>query len=118
MAQLIRQRITEAILTPAFDNSDTGAGDKIKNNDGKTFLFLKNPGASQATITVAVQGASRDVPGYGPMTKASLVIVLEAGEEKMAGPFPSSAWSDSSGDLNLSYSGAGAADVDVAALTI
>ena len=118
MAVLTREKITESILEPSFNNADTGSGDKIKNNDGKTFLLIKNPGASSATVTVAAQGTSIDVPGYGPMVKANLAVPVNAGEEKLVGPFPASAWSDSNGDLNLSYSGAGASDIDVAPLEI
>lgn len=118
MAQLVRQKITEAIITPTVNNADTGAGDKVKNIDGKTFLLLENPGASAATATITAQVTSRDVPGFGPLTKASLAVPVNAGETKMVGPFPASSWTDTNGDLNISYSGAGAADIDISPLEI
>ena len=118
MAQLTREKITEGILEPTFNDADTGAGDKIKNTDGKTFLLLENPGASAAICTVTAQRTTKEDPAYGPLTKADLAVPVNAGETKLVGPFPSVAWSDSSGDLNLVYSGVGAADINVAPLTI
>ena len=79
-------------------------------------LYLDNPGASQAIVTVTVQDASFDVPGYGSVEQTSKVITLEAGESFVAGPYTPSVWNNSSAQVDIQYSGAGAADVDVGAL--
>jgi len=118
MALLPRQKITETIVTPTFNNADTGSGDTVSNKDGKTFLYFKNPGASSATATITAVGTSKEVAGYGPLTKVDLAVSVNAGEEKVVGPFPNSAWNDSSGILDIQYSGAGAADIDVAVFSI
>lgn len=118
MAQLARQKITEGIVAPTANDADTGAGDKVTNHDGKTFLLLQNPGASAATATITAQATSVDVPGLGPMVKADLVVDVNSGEDKLVGPFPATAWNDSGGDINIAYAGAGAADINVSPLVI
>lgn len=118
LADLARLKITEGIITPAAIDVDDAGGDKIKNVDGKTFLLLENPGGDVAAVTITAQQTVRTTPGFGPMTKADLVINVNAGETKMVGPFPSAPWNDSAGDLVLTYSGAGAADINVSPLFI
>lgn len=118
MATIAVQAISETPLEATYGNADTENGDKCANKDGKVLLHLKNGGANEATVTVAAQRTSKEVPGYGPMTKSDLEITIPAGEERFVGPFPAGAWSDSSGNLNWSYGGDGAADVDVACLRI
>jgi len=107
---------TDAIITKA--NSDVGGGDLVPNAGGDVFLVLDNPGASTATVTITVQNATHNVPGKGPLIKASIVVTLLTTEEKTVGPFNSRVWNNSSAQLVLSYGGAGAADVDVAALKL
>jgi hypothetical protein len=112
------QKISETAAAKTYSDADDSNGNKIANPNGDVFLHLKNPGENSATVTIAAQGTSHDVPGYGPMTKADLSISLAASEEKFVGPFSKSAWNDSSGDINVTYSGTGASDVDVAALAL
>lgn len=97
-------------------DADTGSGDVIPNLNGDVLLYLDNPGASQAIVTVTVQDASFDVPGYGTVEQTSKVITLEAGESFVAGPYTTNVWNNSSNQVDIQYSGAGAADVDVGAL--
>ncbi len=117
-AALTIQEVSETVADISKANADTGSGDTIVNKDGRIFIVFDNPGASQAIATITAQSTERVVSGYGPMTKADLVVTMEAGEEKIVGPFSSTAWSDSSGLINIAYSGAGAADIDVAALKL
>ena len=116
MATISRQTVNEDGTEATYSNADTSNGDKITNTDGKTILHFKNPGASSASVVVAAQQTSKYVPGYGTMSITDSTYSLDAGEEVFAGPFPLDAFNDSDGNLNVSYSGAGAADVDVAAL--
>lgn len=117
MGQLIRQKVSETPVAQSFVNADTGAGDKVNNPDGLTFLVFKNLGASDAVATITAQKTSKDVVGFGPMTKANLVISMPAtNDERIVGPFPQSAWNDGNGDINIAYSGSNPADIDVVAL--
>lgn len=118
MSTISVQKVSETPLEATYSNADTVNGDKCVNKSGDVFLHLKNGGASEADVTVAAQVSSKDIPGYGPMSKSNLVVNIPAGEERFIGPFPSSAWSDSDGFLNWDYSGVGEADVDVAALRL
>lgn len=117
MATLSRQTIDEDGVTVIYANAG-GSGDVVTNTDGKTFLHLKNPGASTATVTITAQNTSKEVAGWGTLTKSDVVITLTTGTEQFAGPFAIDAFNNSSGQIALTYGGAGAADVDVAALIL
>lgn len=118
MAQLSIQKIVESGLQHTFANADTANGDKFKNLSGKVFLALKNTGASSATVTINAIPTTKNDPELGLLTKSDPAISLGAGEEKLVGPFKKGAFNDSSADVSIEYSGAGAADVDVAALEL
>ena len=117
-ATLSRETLTDtAALEPTYANSGV-AGDVVTNTDGKTLLHVKNPGASTATVTVTPQVATTTKPGFGTVTRASVAASLAAGEQAFLGPFPVSAFNNSSGQIAITYGGAGATDVDVAAIKL
>jgi hypothetical protein len=118
MAQLSIQTVTESGILHTFANADTGAGDKFKNFTGKVFLLLKNTGGSSATATINAIPTSKNDPELGLLSKADVAVALAAGEEKIVGPFKKGAFNDSAGDVSIAYTGAGAADVDVAAFLL
>lgn len=117
-ATLSRQNIgaAAAALEPSYANAG-GAGDLVPNSDNRTVLLVKNPGAGAATVTVAAQVTSATIAGLGVVTIPDVVATLAAGEAAVIGPLPSS-YNTSAGMLSLSYGGASAADVDVAALKL
>ena len=115
MATLTVQTLDEAELDPTLDNADTGSGDLFAN-DGNTFCLLENPGASAATATFAKVVTNTKKPGIGKVTKSDLVVNIGAGEQRLVGPFPKAGYNNGSGQVAVSYGGAGAADVDIAAI--
>lgn len=116
MAQLTVQTVSEDGLAETYANADTGSGDKVTNKNGDVILRFKNPGASSATATISAQNTTKKVGSWGNLTRSDIAVALAAGEEKTVGPFGTGAFNDANGDLNIAYSGAGSADIDVAAL--
>lgn len=115
--------VTEISETPIllpYENADNSNGNSFSNRSGDVFLSLLLPtgSAGSATVTVTAQTTSTEVPGFGVLTKADLVVALSVGEEKIVGPFPSQSWNDNSGNVILAITGTGASDVDFAALRI
>lgn len=111
-------RLTETSVLLPYENSDDVNGNSASNRTGDVFLAISLPSgaAGTATVTITAQNTSKEVVGYGVLTKADNVISMGLGEEKVVGPFPPRSWNDSSGNLIISYTGTGAADVDIAAL--
>ena len=83
-----------------------GGGDQFANpNDARTFLEVINGGAGAITVTITAQTASFNVPGRGTLTKANGGGSVAAGATKLFGPFAADAFNDSSGNVQVSYSG-------------
>lgn len=118
-AALTRQVISDAVagVEPTYAARGV-SGDTCTNTDGKSLIHAKNPGASAATVTITAQSASTNVPGYGLVSRANIVLALAAGEQGFAGPFPLNAFNNSSGAIAISYGGAGEADVTIACLQL
>lgn len=111
------QTTSEAPLDlTTLTNSDPVNGMRATNENGDVFFFVDNPDASSAVITFTAQIATKEVPGYGPLTKSNLSVTLAGGESKMVGPFPARAWNDASGDILISFSGDASDDLDLAAI--
>ena len=115
-ATLSVQSISYGGTQVTYANADTGSGDVVSNIGQDVLVLLTNPGASSADVTITAQDTSFVVPGYGPVEQTDKVISLAAGETWMGGPFPASVWNNSSNQLELTYAGTGATDVDVAIL--
>lgn len=97
----------------SMTNADTVNGNKFEN-DGKTMLDLHNNGSTgSATVTIET-GATA-----GGNAIADRTVTLTTGQRKRVGPFPPKYYNVESGTdagcVRLTYSGAGAADVDVEA---
>jgi hypothetical protein len=100
--------VSETAAALADNAADTGNGNRVFNGACDTVLLLRNTHASNSsTVTVAAQATSVFVQGYGLMTKANNAVTLAAGAVKHLGPFPCATWNDSSGYLQLTYSGTG-----------
>ena len=117
MATVSVNTITESIVTVTTANADVANGDVFTNHGGDLCLLLKNPGSDAATVTIAAQETSKEVPGYGPMTKSDIVVSLSAGQEKVVGPLRRP-FNNASGNEAVAYSGDGASDVDVFAFRV
>lgn len=119
MAALTVRTVSETDIDVAvgagLEDADSGAGDTAANPNGDVMLYMENPGASSATVTVTAQNTPKNISGHGPLTKANLAITMAAGAKRMVGPLNDQMWNDGSGNVNISYSGAGAADVDIMA---
>lgn len=97
MAELTVQQIDRDGTTPSFSNA-AGGGDTF-DNDGKTYLHVKNGGAGSITVTInsqkqCDQGFDHD-----------LTVNINAGAEALIGPFPPDRFNDDNGEVNVSYSG-------------
>lgn len=97
MATLTPQSVARTGLTPTFAAADV-AGDEFVN-DGNTLLHVKNGDAASKTVTVASQVSS---PPVGTAA-TDLAITIPAGEERMIGPLPKSAFDDANGKVQVTY---------------
>lgn len=116
MAALTVQDISGSGLEPAY-SAAAGGGDTIAD-DGteRTFLHVQNGGGSEITVTVTAQSSSLHVDGYGTLTRSNLSVAVPASEDRMIGPFPATAFKNSSGNVAVGYSDV--TSVTVAALRL
>jgi hypothetical protein len=96
MAQLTVQKIALIGITPVFNVAAVG-GDTFINN-GRTFLHVKNGGASSITVTID----SKVLSNYG--TDVDIVITIPAGSEKIFGMFDQVRFGSNLGIANIAYS--------------
>src|SRR3972149_5289353 len=96
MAQLTVQKIALTGITPTY-NVAAVAGDTFINN-GKTFLHVKNGGASPITVTID----SKVLSNYG--TDVDIVVSIPATSEKIIGLFDAVRFDDAFGIANITYS--------------
>lgn len=95
MATLSAQTISRSGLTPSYASAESG-GDEFANT-GTEFIHIKNGDGSSHTVTIVT---SATVDGLAVEDRA---VAVPAGEERMIGPFPTSSYNDSSGNVALSY---------------
>lgn len=97
MAQLTIQTIATTGLNPTY-SAAAGGGDAFLN-DGATYLHVKNGGGS--SINVTVNSVSACDQGFDH----DLVVAVPNAGERIIGPFPTGRWNDTSGNVNVTYSG-------------
>ncbi|OXE37550.1 MAG: hypothetical protein CGW95_01140 [Phenylobacterium zucineum] len=115
MAALTVQSIVQAGLTPAYAAASAG-GDTFQNtNDETTFLHVKC-GATGATVTINPFITSLKATGIGQVTVAAISVIIAASSERMIGPFPQYVFTDTGGNVNVTYSQV--ATVTVAAIRV
>lgn len=106
MAQLTLNLHAFAGLDPTFVAAAAG-GDSFPNaNDERTYIRVKNGGASSITATVApASPTSVKQQGVtpGPVSLPSYSVSVPASDERTLGPFPA-AYTDANGNVNVSYS--------------
>lgn len=103
MATLTVQEIVEAGLEASYDAA-TGGGDEFVNN-GVEMIHIKNESGGDITVTVTAQVTSSNKGGFGLLTKSDSVVVVTAAEERFIGPFPITAFNDTNGKAQITYSG-------------
>ncbi len=109
------QTMSETPLEATYANADTVNGNSAANPEGDLFIHAKNPGGSSATVTISAQKTSKKIPGYGSLTKSDITCSLATTEECFVGPLNTEFW-NSSGAVQITYGGAGSADVDIVAI--
>jgi hypothetical protein len=87
MATLSVQSIVEAGLNATYANAAVDGDTFANNQDLDIFIHVKNGDASSKTVTIAPEIASKSVPGFGTMTKATISVAIPAGENRFIGPF-------------------------------
>ena len=93
-----------------------GGGDVVPN-DGKTVLVFWNDDSSLAIVTVTAQDTTATAPGFGAVTKADAVQAVETATLDVLGPFPTTAFNNSSGQIVITY-GDSADSLTVAAVRV
>lgn len=110
MADLTVQSMTIDGVSPTYGAAAAG-GDTF-DNDGSTFLHVKNGGGSGVTVTLQSQVSS---PPPGTVAADKQITVAASGEQ-MIGPVNKAAFNDASGKVNVTYSGV--TSVTVAAIKL
>lgn len=103
MATLTRQKLLTAGLLGTYSSAAAG-GDVVTNSDGKTFLHVKNGSGASINVTITAQQTSTEVNHYGTLTVSNVVVAVGAGAEKFIGPFPQTAYNNSSDQIAITYS--------------
>lgn len=116
MAALSIQPILVTGLAASYAAA-TGGGDTMAHSSSaRRVLHVKNAGVGSINVTITKQISTVRVPGVASaLAVADLVVAVANGAEKFIGPF-SDAYGDSSGNVNISYSGV--SSVTVAALEL
>ena len=92
MADLTTQNITESGLDATYATADA-AGDTITNDTTeRTFVHVKNGSASEMTVTVTPEVTTKEVSGFGELTKSGISVAIGASGEQFIGPFPYEAY--------------------------
>lgn len=87
---------------------DTANGNSFANTNGNVFVYLKNTHATNSqSFVITAQTTSVTKDGYGVLTKASTTVAVPALSDAVAGPFPTSAYNDASGLVQVTFSGTG-----------
>ena len=91
MAILAVQQIVDSGLAPAY-SAAAGAGDTFVNDgSGRQFLHVIDAGDG-VVVTIAPDVTTTTKPGFGTLTRASMVVTIGSAAEKFIGPFPLTAF--------------------------
>lgn len=86
--------------------SAAGGGDQFANpSDARTYLEVLNGSGGSITVTITAQNTTFAVPGKGNLTAANGGGAVAAGAARVFGPFPAEIYNDSSGNVQVTYSG-------------
>ena len=94
------------------------SGGDVFANDGRTlFLVLNIHASNPRTVTATAQDTTANAAGFGACTKASAVRAVVQATLDCMGPFPVTAFNNSSGQVAITYSDS-AADLTVVAVRV
>ena len=95
--------------TPTYNGSLTAStSNYLVRNDGRVFLHFKKSEAAACTVTIVTQAT---LSGYA-VSDLSVTVGASTGDV-MVGPFPTSIFNDTSGDINFTVSNAAGLTVAV-----
>lgn len=112
--------LSETAAAFADNSADPTNGNRIRNAECDLFLLFRNSHETdEATATVVASGRTTAyLKNMGAMTKSNSTVSLTAGQEKHLGPFRCTTWNDSSGYVQLTFSGAASSSVKVTPLRV
>lgn len=102
MANYAVQEIVETGLNPTLQAA-VAAGDDYLNDD-RTFLVVKNAGGSAINVTITVQQPNFDIPGFGKVTFAAIVVSVPATTGERWIKAPKAPYTDANGKVQVTYS--------------
>lgn len=96
---LTPQGLAPTGITPSYTGSLLTTNTYLVRNNGRVMLHFKKSGAGDCTVTI-------DTPGtVGGLAIAQQTITVAATTgDKMIGPFPSSVYNNSAGNLSITLS--------------
>ena len=95
MATFGTESIIDAGLNATYNVAAAGGDDFVNDGSDRQFLHVKNAHASVArVITIAPDVATTTKPGFGTVTRASIVVSVPGPGDRFIGPFPKSAFTD------------------------
>tara|TARA_Y100001973_G_C5152444_1_gene308861 strand:- start:819 stop:1187 length:369 start_codon:yes stop_codon:yes gene_type:complete len=115
-ALTVRSIVETGLTVPSYETAASG-GDTMTNT-GKEFLLVKNSNGSAASreVTITAQTTSVDHTTLGVLTKSNVVKSIAAGASALIGPFPTVAFNNTSGNIEITYSDS-AADITILAFS-
>lgn len=90
MPLIPRETIAESGLNATYTAADVG-GDTF-DNDGDTFLHVKNGSGAPITVTVTPVQPTTEKSGFGQLTKPNAETIIAAAGEEFMGRFPTIAF--------------------------
>lgn len=94
MATYTVQTAAQTGITPT--QNAVAASDKF-NNDGKTILWVENGSGSTLTVTITTAATA------GGVAIADPTVSISNGAKKVIGPFKTSIYNDSNGQITVAY---------------
>jgi hypothetical protein len=97
--------VTDLSLTGATPTLTAAAGGgDVFANDGRVFFMVTNASTASKTLTFTAQQTTARAPGFGDVTVSNTTLAVPAATTKIIGPFPTSRFNNSSGQVAVTYS--------------
>lgn len=103
MATLSTQVIDSDGVTPSY-SAASGGGD-VAANDGNQYLHVLNGGGGSIDVTITAQNTTFFTKSQGTFTRSDKVVSVGAGAEAKIAGFAPSVFNNSSGQIEIAYSG-------------
>jgi|TARA_R100001198_G_C5218307_1_gene201328 hypothetical protein len=87
------------------DTSANSGGDEFVNTGREVLVVVNSHGSdNDINVTITAQTTSFTDPLLGTLTKANQVVAVNEGVTKVIGPFPTAAFNDGAGKVQITYS--------------